>query len=269
MKVYPNAKINLGLQIVGKRPDGYHLLQTVFYPIPWCDELSVEPAERLSFEQDGLSVGCDSEQNLVMKAYRLLAGHFALPAMRIGLCKHIPFGAGLGGGSSDAAFMLKAVNQLCCLGLSAAELELLAARLGADCAFFIRNEAVFAGGIGTDFEPMAPIDLRGWHLVLVKPSFGVSTAEAYRHVSVGRPAFDLHGLAALPVESWREVVVNDFEASVFPQYPLLATIKQSLYGCGAAYAAMSGSGSTMFGLFKNLPDTKMLHQYGLVQHFEL
>ena len=269
MIVYPNAKINLGLHVVGKRPDGYHLLETVFYPIPWCDELSVELAESLSFEQDGLSVGCASEQNLVMKAYRLLAERFALPPMRIGLSKRIPFGAGLGGGSSDAAFTLKALNDLCKLGIPVAELESLAARLGADCAFFIRNRSVFAGGIGTDFETIVSPDLKGWHLVLVKPEFGVSTAEAYRHVTIGKPAFDLHCLAEVPIESWREVVTNDFEASVFPQYPLLATIKQSLYDCGAVYAAMSGSGSTMFGLFRAQPETKMLHQYGLVQHFEL
>lgn len=248
MVVFPNAKINLGLNVVAHRADGYHDLETVFYPVGLCDALEAVPADALSLRTYGVPVDGAWDDNLAVRAFRLLQRDFDLPNVAIALLKKIPTGAGLGGGSSDAAFMLKLLNGQFGLGLADDRLERYAARLGADCAFFVRNRPTFAEGVGNEFSDIA-LSLAGWRILLVKPDVHVSTAEAYAHVPCRRWDTPLREALRRPVAEWRGCVFNDFEESVFPQHPALAEIKRRLYGLGAAYAAMSGSGSTIYGLF--------------------
>lgn len=253
MLVFPNAKINLGLHVTEKRPDGYHAIETLFYPVNGlCDALEFLPASQMNFTLTGLKLDSTPGSNLVMKAYFLLQKRHNLPPVNIHLHKCIPTGAGLGGGSSDAAFMLKALSAYFQLGLSGDELQQLASTLGSDCAFFIQNRPVMATGRGEIMEPFA-IDLSAYHLVLVKPSFGVGTAEAYAGIKPYKPVTTLAGLISWPVEQWKEKVENHFETSVFARHPELATLKQKLYEAGAIYASMSGSGSALYGLFREMP----------------
>lgn len=249
MLCFPNAKINLGLNIVRRRSDGYHDLQTAFYPIPVCDALEVTAADTFSFTQTGIPVDAPAESNLVIKALRLLEERFSLPPLEVHLLKKIPFGAGLGGGSADAAFMLRLVNDFCALHLPVDELERLAGRLGADCPFFIRNRAAYATGTGNILTPLA-LSLKGFYLCLVKPPVAVSTREAYAEVVPHEPEIPLDERLRYPVREWRDKVTNDFEASVFPRFPEIRAIKERLYAAGAVYASMSGSGSSVFGLFE-------------------
>ncbi len=253
MLVFPNAKINLGLHIVEKRPsDGYHNLETIFYPIPLTDALEITPLrhcdKKYVLHQSGAKVETEAENNLVVKAYKLLDEELGLPPVEIHLFKRIPSGAGLGGGSSDAAFMLKGLNDLFGLGLSTEMLESYAVRLGADCPFFIRNQATFAEGIGEIFSSIG-LSLRGYQILLVKPDVFVSTKEAFSLVKPHKPEVSLQEVIQTPVESWRQCMTNDFEASVFAQFPAVSDIKSLLYKHGALYASMSGSGSAVFGLF--------------------
>ncbi len=254
MITFPNAKINLGLNITEKRPDGYHNLETIFYPINLQDALEVTRLEGsdkdYALHVSGTTLDGAPEDNLVIKTYLLLKQDFPqIPAIDVHMYKHIPVGAGLGGGSSDAAFMIKLLNEKFSLGLNEEQMEAYAARLGADCAFFIRNKAVFASGIGNIFEPI-DFSLKGWHIVLVKPDIFVSTKEAYALVKPHSPALSLKEIIKQPVETWKDTMVNDFEASVFAKHPAIAAIKDKLYDMGAVYASMSGSGSSVFGLFK-------------------
>ncbi|MDR0798610.1 MAG: 4-(cytidine 5'-diphospho)-2-C-methyl-D-erythritol kinase [Dysgonamonadaceae bacterium] len=251
MIAFPNAKINLGLNIVSKRTDGYHNIETLFYPVDLCDVLEIVPVseKRTRLIQSGIPVDGDPEKNLVMKAYRLLKQSYDLPEIDIYLRKNIPFGAGLGGGSADAAFMLKLLNEFAGLQLPDKQLENFAAQLGADCPFFIRNRPVFAEGIGTEFSPV-DISLNGYFLVLVKPNIHVSTQEAYAAVKPKLPQQHIMDCIRQPVSSWKECLVNDFEISVFAKYSEIGKIKQQLYDLGAVYAAMSGSGSSVFGIFE-------------------
>lgn len=262
MIIFPNAKINLGLNIVGKRPDGYHDLETVFYPIQLQDALEVKASEATPADVPytlyikGNPIDGDARNNLVVKAYLLLRERFQLPPVDIHLFKHIPMQAGLGGGSADGAFMIKLLNEKFRLGMSLGEMEELAARLGADCAFFIQNQPVFATGVGDCFEPIR-LSLSEYHLVLVKPDISVSTKEAFAHVRPRRPEQSLRDIIRQPVETWRESMRNDFEDSVFLQYPELAAIKDELYDLGAVYASMSGSGSAIYGIFRQaLPNVE-------------
>lgn len=252
MITYPNAKINLGLNIVEKRPDGYHNLETVFYPINLQDALEVTKLKgeaEYALKNSGVPIEGEPDDNLVVKAYRLLKQDYPdLPAVDIHMYKHIPTGAGLGGGSSDAAFMLKLLNEKFKLELSVEQLEEYAARLGADCAFFIRNKPVFATGIGNVFEPIE-LSLKGYYLVLVKPDIFVSTKEAYAGIHPQQPEYSLKDIIRQPVENWKKLMKNDFEESIFKIYPEIAAIKDKLYDMGAVYAAMSGSGSSVFGIF--------------------
>lgn len=258
MITFPNAKINLGLNIVEKRPDGYHNLETIFYPVPIEDALEVnilnESYEKFRLHQAGLEIEGEAENNLVVKAYKLLDAEFNLPPVDIHLFKHIPSGAGLGGGSSDAAYMLKLLNEKFNLELTNETLEEYAARLGADCAFFIRNTPTYAEGIGNIFSPIS-LSLKGYQIVLVKPDIFVSTREAFAQIKTHRQTVPLKEVIKYPMEEWRELMVNDFEESVFPQFPGIKEIKEKLYKQGAIYAAMTGSGSSVFGLFKP-EDTK-------------
>ena len=255
MICFPNAKINLGLNVVSKRTDGYHNIETVFYPIPVKDALEIVIADRQSFTPSGIPVDAPPERNLVIKALNVLKSRYDIPPLEIHLLKAIPFGAGLGGGSSDAAFTLKLVNELCELRLSTDKLEELAATIGADCPFFIRDTPVFATGTGNVFEPIE-LSLEGYHLALVKPDIAVSTREAYSRVTPAKPAISPREIARRPVAEWRDTLVNDFERSVFAARPEIGRIKERLYEEGATYAAMSGSGSSVFGLFDAPPHLK-------------
>lgn len=255
MLTFPNAKINLGLNITEKRPDGYHNLETVFYPIPVTDALEIIPAKttggtsKCTLHLYGQTVEGRPEDNLVCKAYHLLDTDFDLPPTEVYLSKHIPSGAGLGGGSADAAFMLKMLNEVFELGITENELETYATRLGADCAFFIRNRPTFAQGIGNIFSPIE-LSLAGYRICLVKPDIFVSTREAFARITPRRTTTSPKDIIRLPVEEWKNYLANDFEESVFPQFPPIAEIKQEMYRLGAVYASMSGSGSSVFGLFK-------------------
>ena len=253
MLVFPNAKINLGLNITEKRPDGYHNLETIFYPVPVEDALEInilnEGNEKFRLHQAGMEIAGEAENNLVVKAYKLLDARFNLPPIDIHLFKHIPSGAGLGGGSADAAFMLKLLNEKFNLGLATEELEDYAARLGADCAFFVRNQPTYAEGIGNIFSPIT-FSLKGYQIWLVKPDIFVSTKDAFARIRPHRPDRSLKDIVQLPVEEWKGIMVNDFEESVFPQFPAIGEIKEEMYRQGAIYASMSGSGSSVYGIFK-------------------
>lgn len=273
MILFPNAKINLGLNIIEKRKDGYHNLETVFYPIPLQDALEVKvrnrESENISVETipqgcctqktvtddytlriTGTQIAGSSEDNLVIKAYRLLKKEFEIPPLTIHMYKHIPSGAGLGGGSSDAAFMMRLLNDKFGLGLSSQDMEKRIGKLGADCAFFISNQPVFATGIGTEMSPIN-ISLEGYYLLLVKPDIFISTQEAYTNITPQKPNFSLSEIIKEPIEHWRDLMKNDFEQHVFICHPEIAAIKDKLYDLGATYASMSGSGSSVFGIFKS------------------
>ena len=253
MITFPNAKINLGLRITERRPDGYHNLETIFYPIHLEDALEVVPLKDNKQEYDlkitGTPIDGTPEDNLVVRAYRLLKQDFDLPPIHIYMYKHIPLGAGLGGGSSDAAFMIKLLNEKFALGMTTGQMEAYASRLGADCAFFIQDRPVLATGIGNEFT-LIDLSLKGMYIVLVKPSVSVSTREAYAGVTPQRPDVPLTTLIRRPIEEWRDCIANDFEPSVFRAYPEIAAIKDKLYDMGAVYASMSGSGSTVYGIFR-------------------
>jgi 4-diphosphocytidyl-2-C-methyl-D-erythritol kinase len=248
MLTFPNAKINIGLNITEKRPDGYHNLETIFYPIDLCDTLEFVEEKETKFTCSGLNIEGESDNNLIIKAYKLLKEEFDLPTINIHLHKTIPMGAGLGGGSADAAFMLKMLNNQFKLGLSSQELEQKAAKLGADCAFFINNKPTLAKGIGNLFEPTC-VNLSGYHIVLVKPEVHISTAEAYGGCKPQRWTTPLEEAIKQPITEWKNCIFNDFEKTVFIAHPELAEIKDMLYEKGAIYAAMSGSGSTIYGIF--------------------
>lgn len=257
MIVFPNIKINLGLSITEKRPDGYHNLETVFYPVALEDALEIralpeaslpEADKKITLHQYGMEIAGNPEDNLVAKAYSLLDKEFHLPPVEIHLYKHIPSGAGLGGGSSDAAFMLKLLNGHFHLNLSEEQLEIYAATLGADCAFFIKNKPVYAEGIGNIFSPIE-LSLKGYQIMIVKPDVFVSTREAFANIHPHHPEYPVKEVIRRPVAEWKDILINDFEASVFPQHPVIGEIKQELYNQGALYASMSGSGSSVFGLF--------------------
>jgi 4-diphosphocytidyl-2-C-methyl-D-erythritol kinase len=262
MLSYPNAKINLGLNVIERRPNGYHTIETVFYPIGLNDVLEVLPSETCSdysFLSSGISFGGDPEENLIVKAYRLLRSEYQFPAVDISLFKQIPFGAGLGGGSSDAAFMLKVLNELFELKITSKKLERLAARLGADCPVFIQNKPVFATGKGNVFTPIE-LSLKGYFLLLVKPDIHISTPEAYSQVKPKKPDISLLDLINKPISEWKNTIKNDFEKSVFVNYPAIELIKNNLYEMGALYASMSGSGSAVYGIFESEPEKNELFE---------
>ncbi|MDR2802096.1 MAG: 4-(cytidine 5'-diphospho)-2-C-methyl-D-erythritol kinase [Prevotellaceae bacterium] len=250
MLSFPIAKINIGLHVIAKRPDGFHDIETLFYPVELLhDVLEIVPAGRFSIRLSGLPVAGAPESNLCVKAYRLLQADFDLPPVAIHLHKTIPSGAGLGGGSSDATAALQILNELFSLQLSAGQLLRYAVQLGSDCAFFLHRQPMLATGRGEILTALPALDLQPYRIVIETPPVFVGTAEAYAGVTPHPPAQPLASLLAQPVEQWKGTVVNDFEASVFARFPVLAQIKQRLYDDGAAYAAMSGSGSALFALF--------------------
>ncbi len=254
MTTYPNCKINLGLHVVGKRADGYHDLETIFLPVlNLCDELEIVENDTLQMVQEGIVLDNAPEDNLCTRAWRLLHDEFNIPPVSIRLKKNIPFGAGLGGGSSDAAFTLKMLNDMFSLGLNDNALEQRAARLGADCAFFIRNKAAYATGIGDVLEPLE-LDMTAYRIVIEIPEGEhVSTKEAYGGLKrdlFGEPRPDLREAVRRPIGEWRQLIVNDFETSVFPAHPAIAALKEDMYVRGALYASMTGSGAAVFGIFE-------------------
>ena len=260
---FPCAKINLGLNIVSRRSDGYHNLETVFYPIPITDALEIKLMSK-EFPSDvgcdlkisGNEVDCDEADNLVVKAYNMLSTDFSMPRVHAHLYKRIPSQAGLGGGSSDAAYMIRLLDERFRLNMGIAEMERYAARLGADCAFFITSDPSYATGIGDILEPVCGLQekLSELWLSVVKPDVKVSTREAYSCIIPQTPARCCKDIVAQPVETWKNELTNDFEKPVFDIYPQLGEMKQELYDAGAVYAQMSGSGSAMFGLFRHNPE---------------
>lgn len=263
MIVFPCAKINLGLNIVSKREDGYHNLETVFYPIPLYDALEIKYMDEkfpsqvaCDLKVTGNAVECDEQNNLVVKAYNLLAEDYKLPRVHAHLYKHIPSQAGLGGGSSDAAFMIRLLDERFRLNIGNPEMEKYAARLGADCAFFIEAEPAYAEGIGDELMPVdgPKGNLNGYYLAIVKPDIAVSTKEAYAAITPTATSKSCREIVRQSIETWKEELVNDFEAPIFKLHPELAEIKEKLYQQGAKYAAMSGSGSALFGIFETEPN---------------
>ncbi len=280
MILYPNCKINLGLNIVGRRPDGYHDIETVFLPIPLADCLELIPAEEDSFSIDGQQLDCSAGDNLVVRVLNMLrAEDIDVPPVSIRLTKRIPSGAGLGGGSTDAAFMMKGLNELFALGLTEQQMAARVGRLGADCPVFIANRPIYAEGKGDVFTPLRvpmlkkqyfalppvghalpptielsmPAALDGYWLVLVKPNDFVSTRDAYASVRTRPSMQSLTDILAQPIKTWRGRMQNAFEESIFPTHPVIASVCEQMYMLGATYAAMSGSGSTVYGLFRHKP----------------
>lgn len=282
MIVFPNCKINLGLSITGKRPDGYHNLETIFYPIPFVDALEViednsannqqeqvKKANSLTFTATGIKIPGSGTDNLCVKAYRLLKAAFPiLPPVKMHLHKTIPMGAGLGGGSSNGAATLQLLNQKFGLNLTNPQLIGYALQLGSDCPFFILNQPCFAAGRGELLDPV-PINLNGYYLVIINPGIHISTREAFQNITPTTPVLDLKTISSLPVNSWKEILTNDFEAGVFKLHPVLATIKTSLYQSGALYASMTGTGSTIYGIFNHVPQLPAFDPAYLVKQLQL
>jgi 4-diphosphocytidyl-2-C-methyl-D-erythritol kinase len=258
---FPNAKINIGLNIVEKRTDGFHTIQSVFYAIGLCDALEIvenndATEEKIIFTSSGLEIPGNATDNLCVKAYYLIAKDYALPKIKVHLHKHIPIGAGLGGGSADAAFFIRLLNDKFELGLAWGEMHHYAKQLGSDCSFFISNRPSFVEGKGDQFESIQ-LDLSKYYIALIYPNIHINTAKAYSGVKPKKATRSLESdLLTLPIAEWKNYVHNDFEDSIFPQFPELQKIKEKLYELGASYAAMSGSGSTVYGIFEKATSIK-------------
>jgi 4-diphosphocytidyl-2-C-methyl-D-erythritol kinase len=254
MILYPNAKINLGLHVVEKRADGFHNIETVFYPVDWKDILEVLPDESkksgVTFSSSGIPIPGAVEENLCVRAYNLISKDYPMPAVKVHLHKIIPIGAGLGGGSSDAAFFIRAINDLFELNLAWGELHHYAKQLGSDCSFFITNKPVFAEGKGDQLESIN-ISLAGYHVVIVHPNMALSTAAAYSNIIPFMPEKKVEEIIIAPIEEWKTVLKNDFEKNVFEKFPEVSELKNKMYDLGAVYASMSGSGSAVYGIFKS------------------
>lgn len=256
MVTFPVCKINLGLNILRKRPDGFHDIESCFYPVPWTDILEIIPSKEFSFSQTGNNIPGGPADNLCVKAYQLVKSRHAIAPVSIHLHKLIPSGAGLGGGSSDAAATICMLNDIFQLGLDISELQRYASELGSDCAFFIRSRVSFGSQRGNVLENIS-VSLKGKFLIVVKPDIHISTAEAYASVIPGAPSASLKDvLQQERVERWRDKVKNDFEETIFQRHPLLAEIRKKFYDSGAVYASMSGSGSAVYGIFNSEVDLK-------------
>ena len=256
---FPNCKINLGLRIGNRRADGYHNLISVFYPVPWCDALEMVMADEFEFMSEGIYIEGPREDNICVKAYRLMKKTYALPPVKMMLLKNIPAGAGLGGGSADGAFTLKMLNDFFALQIADVELMQLALQIGSDCPFFIQNKPLLVSGIGERLEPIE-ISLAGYYLMIVYPSVNINTAWAFHeYATTAKAVSDDDQSAAFisqilqPPEQWRQFLVNDFEAVIAGKYPQIDQIKKLLYKAGALYASMSGSGSAVYGIFSHYP----------------
>lgn len=262
MLSFPNCKINIGLSITEKRPDGYHNIETVFYPVALEDALEIVPAktEQTTLRISGIPISGNPERNLVMRAYRLLERDFQLPPVDIYLHKKIPYGAGLGGGSSDATQTLLILNNLFELNLNNVQLKDYALQLGSDCPFFLENRPLFAGEKGDVFEEI-PLKLDSYSLLLIKPPYPINTQEAYSKITPKKPQYPLREAVQAPIEQWKNMIFNDFEPYVFGKFPFVQRIKEVMYNNGALYAAMSGSGSAVYGIFKEAPTFQYPENY--------
>ncbi len=251
MIVFPNSKINLGLHILEKRNDGYHELETLFYPLKLSGSLEAIPApdNKTTLTFSGLPIPGDSQNNLCMKAYRQLQEHYKIPHVKIHLHKKTPVGAGLGGGSADGAYTLMLLNELFELKITEDQLKTMAAELGSDCPFFINNKPSLASGRGDILTPSS-LNLKGLYLFLVVPPLHISTKEAYAGVVPNQPTHQLKEVVTLPLDQWKSKLTNDFEITIFRKHPGIQAVKQTLYDAGAVYASMSGSGSAIYGIFK-------------------
>lgn len=249
MVFFPPVKLNIGLQVLSKRNDGYHNIDSCFYQVPFGDVLEVVPSDQFQFVGTGLEIPGNSADNLCVKAYNLMAQELNLPPVTIHLHKLAPMGAGLGGGSADAAFVLKALNHLFNLNLSLDQLEQYAAQLGSDCPFFIQGGAQMASETGTTLRPIK-IELSGYYLVICSPGVHLGTQEAYAGIVPQADRPSIAELITSPIENWKETIVNDFEQSVFKSYPSIQSAKNELYEQGAVYASMTGSGSAVYGFFE-------------------
>jgi 4-diphosphocytidyl-2-C-methyl-D-erythritol kinase len=256
MIAFPNAKINLGLYVTGTRPDGFHDIETVLFPVAFRDVLEIMPSGEQpdEFQHSGLTIPGKVEENLCIRAYKLLKNELHIPTIRMHLHKVIPMGAGLGGGSSDAASTIKLLNNIFSLALSSSQMMQYAGKLGSDCAFFIENKPIFASGRGDQFETVV-LNLEGYCIAIVIPPIHVSTADAYEKVTINKPVESIRAILKTSPGKWRDRLVNDFEDSVFHRHPEILQIKEKMYATGAVYASMSGSGSAVYGLFdQKLPD---------------
>lgn len=259
MIIFPNAKINIGLNIIERRPDGYHNLETIFYPVKINDALEVIEADKLSFESSGLDIPGNMDDNLCVKGYHLLKKDYDIPPVKIHLHKNIPIGAGLGGGSADAAYFIRLMNEKFGLGITTDEQLNYARQLGADCAFFIENKPVFAFDKGDEFAPIK-LDLSAYQIVLVMPPVQISTAEAYRGVKPAPVKDSLYDLIYTPIADWKKFIKNDFEINIFKNNIEIRGVKAALYEAGAIYASMSGSGASVFGIFDSTPNLSHLEE---------
>ena len=249
MLVFPNAKINLGLNILNKRADGYHNIASCFYPVNWCDILEIVPSKNLKVTITGIPIPGNKEENLIVAAYHLIKKDYDISTVNIHLHKVIPIGAGLGGGSADCAFAIKVYNDLFNLNLSVKQMENYASRLGSDCPFFVDNKPVNVSGTGNIFEK-TKLNLSGKHIILIYPDVHISTAQAYSGVVPTKPQISNNAILNQPIENWKENLINDFEKSVFPVFPIIEEIKNKLYLNKALYASMTGSGSAVYGIFE-------------------
>ncbi len=252
---FPHCKINLGLHVAGKRSDGFHDLSSCFYPVPRTDILEIIPAQEFSFSLSGMEVLGASEDNLCVKAYQLIKKYFDISPAKIHLHKTIPIGAGLGGGSADAAFTLRLLCQVFDLKISNDQLKYYAAQLGSDCTFFLQDQPMMGSGRGEILSPTL-VNLKGKQLVLVKPNIHISTSEAYENISPHRSTNSIDEILKSPVKEWRGKLKNDFEESIFITHPALGAVKEKLYLLGAMYSSMSGSGASVFGIFEKPVDLK-------------
>lgn len=258
---FPNAKINIGLSVIGKRADGFHDIESCFYPVDWRDILEISPSRNEKLVCSGLAINGNKEDNLVWQAYQLLKREQNIPGVHIHLHKVIPMGAGIGGGSSDAAFTLKILNSLFELNLTDDALQDYAGEIGSDCPFFIKNTAALATGRGTDLTPI-PVSIKGTNIILINPKIHISTAEAYNGITPGPSEVNYPEVLSKPIYEWRHYLKNDFEAYVFKKHTEIEKIVNGLYQAGAAYASMTGSGSTLYGIFdEELPNLEFLKNY--------
>jgi 4-diphosphocytidyl-2-C-methyl-D-erythritol kinase len=267
MVVFPKAKINLGLRITEKRTDGYHNIETLFYPVGLCDALEFVVTGGSATNDDltvsGIPVNIKPEENIVIKAVKRLREACSFPFLRIHLHKAIPHGAGLGGGSSDAACMLKSLNRHFHLALSNSVLKSIALETGSDCPFFIDGDPSFATGRGEILQPVSPV-LSGYYLLLLNPGVAINTSEAYSNCRPMIPSASLSHLAELKIEEWKELILNDFEAYAFSRHPIIKEIKNGLYESGALFSLMSGSGSSVYGIFREKSDSLPSHLKAMI-----
>ncbi|MBS1490980.1 MAG: 4-(cytidine 5'-diphospho)-2-C-methyl-D-erythritol kinase [Bacteroidetes bacterium] len=249
MVVFPHCKINLGLNVLSSRADGYHNIETCFYPVALTDILEIIPSPQFSFTQSGLVIPGAAEENLCVKAYHLIKKLFDIGPVKIHLHKVIPTGAGLGGGSSNGAFTLLLLDRIFALKLSEPEIKNLASQLGSDCAFFTQTKALMGKGRGNELSSLS-VSLKNYFLVLVKPNVHVSTAEAYAGIDLTKPENTIEEILKWPVNKWKDSLINDFEKSIFSKYPAIKELKEKMYSLGATYASMSGSGASVYGIFE-------------------